>query len=185
MARNAAMFPLFHARPDLQIILQAFNLSLTQPFWRPPGICSAPMEWELVRVGMDARTLPYSRPPLLSPPPPLPPPPPPLYRERTMREETAAPAPEVDQHLQKAAVPMEVQRRPTPLPDVPLADPVLRWLEDEPDPAMDTETRRGRVRRLQSEYATVWQRHSLDGTFPPSPEVRSAYREMGFLVLDM
>ena len=92
---------------------------------------------------------------------------------------------EVDQHMRQTVVPMEVQRGPPPLPDVPLVDPVLRWLEDESDPAMDTWTRRDRVRRLQSEYPSVWQRHSLNGTFPPSPEVRSAPREMGGLVPDM
>ena len=102
-----------------------------------------------------------------------------------MRGKTAAPAPEVDQHLQQAVVPMEVQRGPTPLPDVLLVDPVLRWSEDQADPAVDTETRRDRVRRLQSEYPRVWQRHSMDGTFPPSREVRSALRERGGLVPDM
>ena len=41
-----------------------------------------------------------------------------------MREETAAPAPEVDQHLQQAVVPMDVQRGPPLLPDVPLVNPI-------------------------------------------------------------
>ena len=41
------------------------------------------------------------------------------------------------------------------------------------------------ISRLLAEYPIVWQRHSLDGTFPPSPEVRSALREMGGLLPDM
>ena len=83
------------------------------------------------------------------------------------------------------AVPMEVQIGPAPLLDVVLVDPVQRWLEDESDPAMDTETQRSRVRRLQSEYPSVWQRHSLDSTYPPASEVSSALREMGGLLPDM
>ena len=51
---------------------------------------------------------------------------------------------------------------------------------------MDAKTRRGRVRRrLQSKYLSVCQRHILNGTLLPSPEVRSALREMGGLLPDM
>ena len=85
--------------------------------------------WDRASVTLQ----PYPRSPSLIPAPSPPPPPPPLPRERTVREDTAAPAPEVYQHLQQAVVPMEKQRGPPSLPDVPLVDPFLVCLEDESD----------------------------------------------------
>ena len=70
------------------------------------------------------------------------------------------------------------------LPDVPLVDSAMRWLEDEEDPSRSQEARREHLRQLHSRYPAVWQNYAADSSYPPAPEVRSSLRELGGLPTD-
>lgn len=96
-------------------------------------------------MGLDRLTLNFPLPPL---PPPLPPRP--IPSGLIMRVETTALAPKADQHLQQAVrastvvaygpgvVTMGGAARKPLCRMFTFADPILRWLEDESDPAIDT-----------------------------------------------
>ena len=79
------------------------------------------------------------------------------------------------------AVPMETQQPSPSLPDVPLVDSAMRWLEDEEDPERPIEARREQLRQLHGHYPAVWHQYAADSSFPPAPEVRSSLRELGGL----
>ena len=82
------------------------------------------------------------------------------------------------------AVPMETEQPVAALPDVPLVDSAMRWLEDEEDPSRSQEARREHLRQLHSRYPAVWQGYAADSSYPPAPEVRSSLRELGGLPTD-
>ena len=76
---------------------------------------------------------------------------------------------------------METQQPSPALPDVPLVDSAMRWLEDEEDPERPIEARREQLRQLHGRYPAVWHQYAADSSFPPAPEVRSSLRELGGL----
>jgi hypothetical protein len=68
------------------------------------------------------------------------------------------------------------------LPDSPLIESSMAWLQDNEDPARNIEERRQHLRRLVQECPSVYARHAQDGSNPPPPEVRTALRELGGLM---
>ena len=79
---------------------------------------------------------------------------------------------------------METEQPVAALPDVPLVDSAMHWLEDEEDPSRSQEARREHLRQLHSRYPAVWQGYAADSSYPPAPEVRSSLRELGGLPTD-
>lgn len=81
---------------------------------------------------------------------------------------------------------MDIDRATTPpplgLPDQPLTEACMAWLEDNEDPTRTIEERRQHLRRLLLECPSVFSRHAQDGSNPPPPEVRTALRELGGLL---
>ena len=103
-----------------------------------------------------------------------------LYRGGGQQQAMHNPLPDV-QHGPDEAVPMETQQPSPALPDVPLVDSAMRWLEDEEDPERPIEARREQLRQLHGRYPAVWHQYAADSSFPPAPEVRSSLRELGGL----
>ena len=68
-----------------------------------------------------------------------------------------------------------------PLLDVPLLDPVMRWLEDEEDPPLGLTHRRAKVRIHQTQLPRLWEIYGEDSSFPPNNAIRRSFRMMGFL----
>lgn len=79
---------------------------------------------------------------------------------------------------------MDIDQESTlpPLPDQPLTEACMAWLEDNEDPTRTIEERRQHLRRLLLECPSVFSRHAQDGSNPPPPEVRTALRELGGLL---
>lgn len=180
----------------------------------PPGFGPQAMQWVPLQQNMEPSSghivpMDWSFSPQLPPPPLPPPPPPPLglrpgfgrpvstplrHREPSFRTGQGAqqplmviprpPSPQGAARLSHGT-PMEVQPAPPQLPDVPLVDTSLRWLEDEEDPARDQEARREHLRRCMEMYPSVWQTYSGDSSYPPAAEVRTALRELGGLAADL